>query len=48
MQIDNKDKVLQKISLFLDGMTPNDRLELFMDKDGTLKYESRVVDKGIV
>lgn len=43
-----KEKLLAKLSVFIDTMTPNDRFEIFMDRDGKIKYESRIVDKGIV
>ena len=41
-------QLMKKIELFIGSMTPNDRLEVFMDKDGKMKYESRIVDKGMV
>lgn len=48
MEQQAKTKLLQKLDLFLSGMTPNDKFEIFMDRDGKVKYESRVVDKGMV
>lgn len=48
MEQQAKEQILKKLDLFLNGMTPNDRFEIYMDKDGKVKYESRIVDKGLV
>lgn len=48
MEQQAKDKLFQKLSIWIDGMTPYDRFEIFMDQDRKIKYESRIVDKGIL
>lgn len=48
MEQQRKELLIKKLSLFIDDMTPYDRLEIFMDKDGELRYESRIVNKGML
>lgn len=48
MEQQAKIRLLKKLGLFLDVMTPDDRLVIYMDKDGKVKYESRIVEKGMV